>query len=370
MNNTVLRLCAACALCVLMAGNASRAADSPEYLRVMAELQNIEQRNFYTPVDLATDGAGNVYVIASSGHQVIKISPAGNMTALAGNPWRGRRVDGAGAGAEFGGLVGIAADVAGDVYVADRGNHAIRKITPGGQVTTLVATAADRTHRDNAWPGADFPDLSGIALDRSGRIYVVDNAGSTVSELDGAGVARTFAGAPKAWGHADGDVAFASFMGAVGIATDGAGNLYVADSANCTIRKITPDRMVSTLAGSAEFCGHADGLGDAARFASPHGIAADGAGNVYVSDADSHTIRKITPEGRVTTLAGSPGVQGKADGPGAQATFFAVRGIATDRAGNVYVADSGNLSIRKITPDGRVSTLAYLPNMHTWPKAH
>ena len=137
-----------------------------------------------------------------------------------------------------------------------------------------------------------------------------------------------------------------------GVAVDGAGNVYVADQGNCTIRKVTAAGVVTTLAGTAGTAGSADGTGAAARFNAPSGVAVDGAGNVYVADQFNHTIRKITAGGVVTTLAGTAGCRAARTAPGAAARFNAPCGVAVDGAGNVYVADSGNATIRKVTPTG------------------
>ena len=141
---------------------------------------------------------------------------------------------------------------------------------------------------------------------------------------------------------------------------DGSGNVYVADTGNNTIRKITPAGVVSTLAGMAGSSGSADGTGSAARFYYPFGVAVDGSGNVYVADTYNNTIRKITPAGVVSTLAGTAGSSGSADGTGSAAQFYYPCGVAVDGSGNVYVADTDNYTIRKITPAGVVSTLAGL----------
>jgi sugar lactone lactonase YvrE len=132
----------------------------------------------------------------------------------------------------------------------------------------------------------------------------------------------------------------------------------VADTDNHTIRKITSAGVVTTLAGTAGVSGSTDATGAAAKFRDPRGIATDSAGNVYVADSGNDTIRKITPAGVVTTLAGTTGVSGSTDGTGAAASFRNSYGIATDGAGNVYVADTDNHTIRKITPAGEVTTLA------------
>jgi sugar lactone lactonase YvrE len=142
------------------------------------------------------------------------------------------------------------------------------------------------------------------------------------------------------------------------VATDSGGNIYVADTSNHTIRKITPAGVVTTLAGSAGISGSADGTGSAARFYYPEGVATDSSGNVYVSDNSNGTIRKITPAGVVTTLAGSAGKWGSEDGTGSDARFTGPNGVATDGGGNVYVFEDPGITIRKITPAGVVTTVA------------
>jgi streptogramin lyase len=170
----------------------------------------------------------------------------------------------------------------------------------------------------------------------------------------------TIAGQTGRFGSADGIGSAARFgFGAFDVATDNLGNLYVADSGNNTIRKITPDGTVTTLAGDSDpfSRGGVDGTGSAARFDSPDGLTVDSAGNVYVADSSS-TIRKITPAGVVTTLAGLAYATGSADGTGSAARFFLPRDVVVDADGNLFVTDSGNFTIRKITPAGVVTTVA------------
>ncbi len=184
----------------------------------------------------------------------------------------------------------------------------------------------------------------------------------------------TLAGTAGTQGSADGNGAAASFCNPIGIATDNAGNLYVADSGllnnaalpnpcgNHTIRKITPAGAVTTLAGTATKPGSADGTGAAAQFYNPSGVATDPAGNIYVSDTNNHTIRMITPSGTVTTLAGTAGIYGIADGIGGAAQFGNPLDLTTDTAGNLYVADSDHGTIRKITPSAVVTTVVGVPD--------
>src|SRR3569833_1801609 len=174
-----------------------------------------------------------------------------------------------------------------------------------------------------------------------------------------------FAGHPGGEGNADGTGAAARFSAPLGIATDSVGNVYVAECRNNTIRKIATDAVVTTLAGSAALAGFADGTGADARFSSPSGVTADIAFNIYVADTGNNVIRKITSTGAVATLAGTAGVEGRTDGTGSAASFNQPTAVATDNAGNVYVADVGNGAIRKITQTGNVTTLAGVPSGYT-----
>ena len=167
----------------------------------------------------------------------------------------------------------------------------------------------------------------------------------------------TLAGGPGNAGHGDGNGSGAAFYSPRGIAVDNSGNTYVADTGNGTIRKISPGGEVTTLAGSPFHYGSANGPGSTARFDNPNGIAVDAAGNLYVADTGNAVIRKIDPSGTVTTWAGTSGVPGFADGEGTAAQFYSPEGVALDGSGNLYVADAGNHAIRKITPQGAVSTL-------------
>ena len=181
-------------------------------------------------------------------------------------------------------------------------------------------------------------------MDGAGNVFVADSGNSAIRKITPAGVVTTLAGDSKY-----------PFRYPHGVAVDGAGNVFVADTYSDTIRKITPEGVVTTLAGSAS--GSTDGTGADASFDLPEGVAVDGAGNVFVADTFSKTIRKITSAGVVTTLAGSAYSLGSADGTGAAARFTRPSSLAVDRAGNVFVADWNNNAIRKITPAGVVSTV-------------
>lgn len=301
--------------------------------------------SFFHPKGVAVDANGNVYVADTENNEIRKITPAGVVTTLAGQINAGSN-DGTGRGASFNWPTGVAVDANGNVYVADYGNNKIRKITPGGVVTTLAGSNASGS-ADGIGPAASFRYPSDIAVDASSNVYVADTGNNEIRKITPAGIVTTPAGT-TAKGSADGVGNAASFYGPYGVAVDANGNVYVADRSNHEIRKVTPGGVVTTLAGSTTM-GSADGVGNAAAFAGPSGVEVDAAGNVYVADSGNFEIRKITPAGIVTTLAGST-TQGTAEGIGPAASFNLPWGLAVDASGNVYVADHSNNMIRKITP--------------------
>ena len=490
---------------------------------------------FFAPEGVAVDSAGVIYVADFENHTIRKVTPAGVVTTLAGLAGNRGSADGTGSAARFGRPFGVAVDSAGNVYVAESDNNTIRKVTPAGMATTLAGLAGSQGSADGIGSAARFGRPSGVAVDSAGNVYVADYDNGTIRKglptvgppvvltqpqgqkaernpdvpvtfsvvvngaqpmvyqwrKDGADIpgatnssfsllnllasddalyslvatnvlgsaisasvvlttfvrppqitiqpldqaeARSYpvtmavevtgtppmayqwrkdgselAGATNAnysiakvqgidagtytvvisnpygsvtssnaivtatlpytfatlagnagYGSANGVGRAVRFDGPSGVAADSFGNVYVADTGNNTIRKMTPLAIVTTLAGDAGNSGSADGTGGAAQFNSPAGVAVDSVGNVYVADSGNNTIRKVTPAGMATTLAGLAGSQGSADGIGSAARFNYPCGVAVDSAGNIYVVDSGNDTIRKVTATGVVTTLAGL----------
>jgi len=319
------------------------------------------------PEGLAVDNAGNVYVADTENNTLRKVTTGAVVTTLAGRAGSAGTNDGTGSAAQFGddgygGPRGLAADGAGNVYVADTASSTIREVTPAGLVTTLAGLAGTVGSVDGTNSDARFNNPYGVALDRAGNVYVADTDNFTIRKVTPAGVVTTLAGLAGISGTADGTGSAARFYYPRGVAVDGAGDVYVADMVNCTIRKVTPAGLVTTLAGLAGSPGSADGTRSAAAFLHPGAVAVDNQGNVYVGDTGNNTIRKVTPAGVVTTLAGLGGCCniGSTDGTGSAARFYYPSGLALDSAGNLYVADFANDTIRKVTPAGGVTTLAGL----------
>ena len=312
--------------------------------------------SFSGPAALVVDAATNLYVADYGNHQIRVITLAGVVSTLAGSGAAGY-ADATGTNAFFNQPEGIAIDNTGTLYVADSGNNMIRKVTSiGGVVSTFVgSTNFGSTNATGA--SAQFYSPQGVAVDSSLNVYVADYLNGIIREVSAAGVVTTLAGSAGNFGSANGAGAGARFWGPQGVTVDASGNVYVADSFNGTIRKVTAAGAVTTLAGSPSN-GSADGAGGNARFSLPISVAIDGAGNKYIADSANDTIRKITPAGTVSTFAGQAGNPGSADGTGVNAQFLAPQGTAADSGGNIYVADTGNHIIRKITPTGAVTTYA------------
>lgn len=263
------------------------------------------------------------------------------ITTLAGTAGANGSANGTGSGARFFYPYGVAVDTHGNVYVADAYNHQIRTVNASGVVTTLASSVTS-----GIGSGTQFGILGGIAIDDAdANLYATDYTSGSVYKISLPGGVVTLV-APAG-----------TLNNPYGLALDSSGNIYVADSGNFVIRKITQGGTVSTLAGSLGNAGIVNGMGTAAQFAYPVGVALDGSGNIYVTDSAADAIRLVSPAGNVTTYAGQPADQGTVDGTLSSALFNHPTGIAIDSSGNIYLTDSQQL-VRRISAAGVVSSLA------------
>ena len=347
--------------------------------------------DFTTLANITFDiGSGSLYV--TDNNSVRKVSTSGIITTLAGGITLTGANDGYGSSARFNGPWGIATDSAGNVYVTDQVNETIRAIAPNGNVTTLAGAVGVYGFVDNSGTAANFNYPIGLAYDSSsgnassGSLLVAENQNNAIRMVTLSGAVTTYAGllpsdpnSPSNGGStvfADGTGNNAAFYQPSGVAIDATGNAFVTDTSNNAIRKIAPGGVVTTIAGPLPTdgtvsgpSGFADGKGSAATFAGPTGIAVDASGNLYVADSSNNAIRKVTTNGTVSTFAGplstdqNAGQCGFADGTANGASFCNPQGLAIDSAGNLYVADAGNNAIRKVTPLGVVTTVAVATGM-------
>lgn len=277
------------------------------------------------------------------------------LSLLAGNIGHGGYWNATGSVAQFLNPYTMVRDSSDNIYVADQYNNAIRKITPAGVVTTFAGGTAGST--DGTGTSARFANPLGIGIDSSNNLYVADTANSTIRKITPAGVVTTIAGSVGSIGSTDGTGTAARFKYPAGLTVDSSGNIFVVDQGNNTIRKVTSSGVVSTLAGTAGTSGSTDGTGSAARFSTTWDIGVNNSGDLYVTDYSNHTLRKITSAGVVTTLAGAANISGSADGSGSSARLQYPLGLDLDSSGNIYVADQYNHTIRKITPTGVTTTV-------------
>jgi hypothetical protein len=333
---------------------------------------------FYIPRCLAMGLSGNYFI--SDDSVVRMVTTAGTnlmVNTLAGTPHVNGGTDGTNSGALFNTPSGLAVDSATNIYVADWGDHTIRKITPTGTnwvVTTLagmsgVAGSADGTNGD-----ALFKNPFGVVLDNGGNLIVTDSENDTIRKVSPQGtnwIVATLAGSAGSAGSADGTNAFARFSTPRDVALDAAGSLYVTDFDNHTVRKITQagtNWIVTTIAGMAGQGGTMDGTNATARFSGPDGIGLDGAGNIYVTDSTDAVIRKITPAGTnwvVSTIGGLAGVSGSTNGTGTNALFYYPDNIKVNIAGQLYIPDRNNDIIRQgviTTPSRFTFTAEHIGN--------
>jgi sugar lactone lactonase YvrE len=308
---------------------------------------------FTAPWAVAADAAGNLYV--TDYMKVRKVTPSGTVTTVAGVHVQGSD-DGQGAAARFFVPLGITVDSAGTMFVADSSNQTIRKITPAGDVTTYAGAAGQSGAVNANGAAARFNQPAGIAVDAAGNVYVGERGSHTIRKITPSRDVTTLAGVATMTGLRNGPGATALFNNPTALAVDGGGNVYVADQDNHSIRKVAPNGEVTTLAGSGT-AGPEDGPGTQARFSFPRGITINTGGTLYVSDTGSGRVRAVTSAGNVTTIAGSFANQGYADGAGDAARFSNAYSIAVNAAGDLFVADTGNVSLRKIVGNV-VSTLA------------
>eukprot|EP00976_Prorocentrum_cordatum_P105932 1194356-Prorocentrum_minimum.AAC.3 len=300
---------------------------------------------FNQPGGVAVDRAGNVIVADCENHRIREISPQGLVSTIAGTGEQGHRDGASTARARSDGPCGVAVDRDGNIIVADSNNHCIRKISPQGLVSTLAGTGVEG-HQDGEGTAAQFNNPCDVArVDGGGNVIVADYYNHRIRKVSPQGLVFTLAGTGVE-GHQDGEGTAAQFCWPCGVAVDGAGNVIVADEAYSLIRKISPQGLVSTLAGTGEE-GHRDGDSAAAQFCGPCGVVVDGAGNVIVGDCNNNRIRKISPQGVVSTLAGN-GKEGYREGYSAAAQFNCPSGVTLDGEGNILVADVENHCIRVV----------------------
>jgi len=329
----------------------------------------------FAPTGVTVDGDGNVYFTDSLNHRVRRVALTGEITAFAGTGQLGNSGDGGPAvNASLNNPTGIVADDAGNIYIADSGNNRVRKVSTDGRIITIAGSGRDDFGGDGGpATAAHFSNPSGLTLDKSGNLFIVDRFNLRVRKVNlGSGIVTTVAGNGQAGFSGDGGAATdASLYVPAGVAADAAGNLYICDQGNARIRRVTTDGRINTVAGNGVNGYGGDGIAAiSTSLNNPFFVAVDAAGDLYIADQSNHRIRKVTiSTGMISTVAGT-GVSGSAGEP---ATAEAVQlssptGIAVNVNGDLFIADRANnricrtRSAAEINSAGVVSAASFAPS--------
>ncbi len=304
---------------------------------------------------------GDIYIADGGNHQIRRVSPGGVITTIAGTGQSGfpKETDLA-LSSLFTYPRDIAVDASGNLLVLDTGNGRLWRFTPGGRLSAVAGSGVFGFYGDQG-PARDAQLASpwGMAVDRGGVIYIADTMNNRVRRIGTDGVITTIAGLNESGFSGDnGQATFARLNRPTAIAVDGSGNVYVADTGNNRIRKIDSRGIITTIAGTATggFSGD-NGPGTSAQLNMPESLALDAAGNLYIADTSNHRVRKLSPQGIMSTVAGSDTGAGD-NGPALNALLFQPSGLAFDSSGNLYIADTLNNRIRRVSPDGNIITVA------------
>ena len=311
------------------------------------------------PTGVAVDAAGNLYIGDTYNARVRQVSAAGIITTVAGNGTYGFSGDGgAASAAQVSYPYGVAVDASGNLYIADSNNFRVRMVSASGTISTVAGNGTCCFSGDGgAAKSAEMDSPTGVAVDAAGNLYIADRYGERIRKVSAGGTIGTVAGNGGYSFAGDGHAATsAEFRYPQGVAVDASGNIYIADSGNARIREVNPSGIISTLVGGAIGDG---GLGVFGLLNQPSGVVRDNAGNTYVTDTNNNRIRKVSSNGAISTIAGT-GVTGYSGdgGAAAGAQLNNPQSLALDASGNLYVADAGNVRVRKIDGSGNITTVA------------
>jgi uncharacterized protein (TIGR03437 family) len=350
--NNVIREVSTAFVISTIAGNGTNPADG----------ETATNATINEPISITVDSSGNYYFAEYGTNKVREVTVKGIISTVTGNGALGYSGDGGTAvSAVLSGATGVAVNASGNLYIADTGNNRIREVS-SGNIATVAGNGFFSYSGDGAAAAiAQLNAPRGEALDALGNLYFADTGNNRVREISANGVITTVAGTGVAGYSGDGGAAAGAQVNQpYGVAVDAAGNVYIADTSNHSIRRVAPNGNINTIAGNGSPGYSGDGgAASAAQLNGPTGICADASGNLYIADLSNGRVRKISTAGVITTVAGNGGIGYSGDGgPAVNATLYHPYSVAVDAAGNLYIADSANNRIREVTLDGNIATVA------------
>ncbi|MBD2702914.1 SMP-30/gluconolactonase/LRE family protein [Spirosoma sp. BT702] len=315
------------------------------------------------PYGVSTDHAGNLYLADRDNQRIRKVATSGIITTVAGNGSTGFSGDGGPAtAASMSYPTDVVADSLGNLYIADPNNQRIRKVNTLGVITTVAGTGSPNFGGDGGpATAATMAYPSGVAIDKLGNLFIADQGNNRIRKVNTSAIISTVAGNGTLGFSGDGGPApNADLYYPIDVVVDKAGNLFIADQGNNRIRKVATSGVITTVAGNGTFgFGGDGGLATSANLANPTGVVVDGSGNLFIADQKNHRIRKVTPAGSITTVAGNGILGFSGDGGLAiNASLDNPSGVAVDASGNLFIIDTGNNRIRKVSPAGSITTVA------------
>ena len=327
----------------------------------------IMAQNIYTFVQLsdprgvAIDSTGCLYIANRFGQQILKVNPVGNISIIAGTgSWGFSGDGGAATSAKLYNPSGVAVDASGNVYIADDSNNRVRKINPSGVISTFAGTGVAGFSGDGgAASSAQLNGPTGVVVDALGNLFIAERYNHVIRKVNPSGIISTFAGTGTSGFNGDGGAATnAQLFNPSGLAFDLLGNLYIADI-SCRIRKVNTAGIISTFAGTGIQGYSGDGgAATSAQLGSSCGVAVDASGNVYIAENGNQLIRKVNTAGIISTFAGTGTCNFSGDwGPAISAQLCNPTGIAIDTSGNVYIADNNNQRVREICITGCLANI-------------